>query len=68
MNKQPEIGGKDAVFCVACGDILSNGSEYNLCFDCWSDVRYELEEEWMDTQNFVPTNAPLSCSCKHDQT
>ena len=57
----------DGIFCEVCGDILGNGSNYNLCIDCWFELRYELEEEVFDiqeAQGFVPTNAPLSCQCR----
>lgn len=60
-----QIGDRDAVFCVACGDILGNGSNYNLCFDCWNDHVYEMEIEPAETEDFVPTDWPLSCKC-HD--
>lgn len=72
MNKKkPILKNKiTSVFCTCCGDILNDLAQYNLCFDCWQEHIYEMEEEVFEMQDrdgFPPPDFPIStnqCHCR----
>lgn len=72
MNKKkPMLKNKiTSTFCSCCGDILDDLAQYNLCFDCWQEHIYEMEEEVLEMQDkdgFFPPDFPIStnqCHCR----
>ncbi len=60
MNK-PKYQIGDRVLCEACGDLLDDLSKYGFCLECFNDIQADIfDEDDLEYQDFVPTNAPLS--------
>jgi hypothetical protein len=65
MMSEPkyQIGGNDAVCCIVCNCLLDDLSQFNFCFECWSDYKEDIMDEDDVDEDFVPTEWPISTKC-----